>query len=664
MQQNRQSDSVNSAQMQKEQNQILNKIRSLERSLESSLSNGLTIQPGTQVSTLMKRKLSGYHRRPRGTMVISQNPMRRNQMVRDLAPVVKEDEALHKRIERLRSALRKREGQFHNKKAAVEYKQRRPMSPEEYTPPKNQPTPRRSPRHSTVISSTGGNNRANPRNVKQAIINSYNKRLPTLTAPDEGMHSFTDEVRDTIKSSKVSEVLKAFTLPSAFPPIRFPNETSDTPTAVCSPRGRLAANFYTGATSGSGQILPAPNMFLAMFHTPQRAFVIYDANTAGASYTYNVRGCAITNAVPSAPGLTWQIACAPLRAANMVPIHIVNAVSASDYAPHGPVVYAGSNGVNGSTARYMWFEQGTLVTFNYNLTTMGITASFQINADLLTEQGVNMGVASVMQLIPVGTTTGSKAITIPGPGYYSFTIVPYLEQDTGNSSNPFVGTMTITSMYFSASSSVFCHLPASDYANNVIVDKGSRINAFSMMYSNTSNLTGMAGQLGVAQIPGATSWHDYAMGAIDKVLAVKGAKLFKAETGCYGFFKPGGFEDFDIQDGVYTDNGVLYDSRYNIFDNTGYLVMYITVPDPNGRAGYFTYAQGIEYQTTDQWRDQRIPSLQLEAAKLGLTELREIPQFHENPLHLSELLKSIATATKKGLGIANDVVDAVSGIIG
>jgi len=135
--------------------------------------------------------------------------------------------------------------------------------------------------------------------------------------------------------------------------------------------------------------------------------------------------------------------------------------------------------------------------------------------------------------------------------------------------------------------------------------------------------------------------------------------------------KPTETEDFDYINNLDFDaNGNLRDSTYPIDQQRSFLIIVGNCAAPAGCLGLYTVACGIEYLTSDTWRETEKAVVDHLIYDNAINIMKDLVQFHENPLHLSDLWKGIKTTVGKvvkgvvdyGLPIAK-MVKTVAGLI-
>jgi len=184
-----------------------------------------------------------------------------------------------------------------------------------------------------------------------------------------------------------------------------------------------------------------------------------------------------------------------------------------------------------------------------------------------------------------------------------------------------------------------------------------RIMGVSLMYSNTTAEIYKSGTVALAQVPKPNMWDNYL--SLTKITKVSGNASMNASTGAFGFIKPNDYPDFEMLNFINFDQtGVLTSFEYDVVPKHSFIVLFIAnVAETTGsqQSGRWTISHSLEYLTNNQWIEKKTPRGSKELYEEALSAVKLIPQFHENPFHLSDILgvaKKIAnTVLKYGPGV-------------
>jgi hypothetical protein len=175
------------------------------------------------------------------------------------------------------------------------------------------------------------------------------------------------------------------------------------------------------------------------------------------------------------------------------------------------------------------------------------------------------------------------------------------------------------------------------------------------MFTNTAAELNLGGTIAAVQTGEADHWLDYlstggVLGTISKQID---SKIMNMSNGMYGFLKPTGPEDFHYKEDIDLNaSGIMVDSTYSIDKPGSFLIMCPNCPTAAGCSGYYTISYAIEYITPDPWREVEYATVNEIEFGNALNQIRLLPQFHENPLHLSDLwegIKSVGSTILNGV---------------
>jgi hypothetical protein len=323
-------------------------------------------------------------------------------------------------------------------------------------------------------------------------------------------------------------------------------------------------------------------------------------------------------------------------------------VSASAYAPHGPILYAGAcNGRKG-----IWIDatlnRPTTVTINTNNCQNGTFRAMRLNGNdwVLTQPGT---------LIPgkyevvIATAAGASQLTIDVAGYYSFELdEPLLSTST---------TALVNSLVFSGSCCVLAHSPIFGYqglAQNVI---RGRILTASVLYTFRGSTLQNDGMVTAFQFPPGASFSDIKL--FSDIESCPQSYRGRWEKGLYTFLKLNSPKNVEYQDAAFVTgngaNGVITDYTYDLCDSNGFLAIAVDVgasiiggTSQPAAIGDLRVGHSIEWITGNPFFGLAVPCYSAASFTLAFEMMSHVIQFHENGLHL----KDIAEFFKKALGYA------------
>jgi hypothetical protein len=468
-------------------------------------------------------------------------------------------------------------------------------------------------------------------------IEDSNNVLKFGNARSKGMAVSRRVATNTLAATQYAEVQGAIVAPQICPAERYSTEYASNPTAIASP-WTIIDYPWSPADNPTNSQLGASAALVAVFRDPLRFIVYYDENNTEEPYVYTayMTPKVGSSAVPVTPlptdgALSFDEDIAAPYWQHYTP--------GGTFAPHGNYLYSGSDERTEKT--YRWFDQGEQLTVTVNLgvsSTWGITVSLdQFKEDAVIQDSQKADASGSSNLIGL-------SMVVTSSGYYSVHV--FYEYGAP------VTTASIN-MYSTGAGSVFCHLPLPGFeANRQSVD-GVRMVGVSAMYSNNAAPIQKAGTITGYQVPKETDWQQF-IGPLSLVSKLNGAKTMPIENGIYGFLRLTEAEDVELIDEFAVDyaSNALTASYYTLRNVKSYLILRGNVEPVDGRSGFLTLASSIEYMTTDVWRSLDVPRIDPAIYKAAISELKDVPQWHENPLHIKELFSKIlsgATSVIKGV---------------
>jgi len=437
---------------------------------------------------------------------------------------------------------------------------------------------------------------------------------------------------DNINATKVA---MSMSLPAISEDVRFASEFSTKSTAVANPWSRQNIGWTGTGTSPAGSTgLPTTDMFCARFRNPLRNTVVYDANPSAQISAYQFQGQTspnVNSAVGNAIVFNNQTGESPLR--------LDYALPTMPYAPHGPVLYGATDGK--SELRFFWMDvnQSIVGTFSSALVAKYTWKVYGF---------ANGNTTLINSSIPAGVGATTITFATNTAGYFAIAQVA-----NGDASLGAVGTFSSVILTDpSGGCGHFCHLPLPNYTSNVLACEQARILGVSVMYTNEASPLNKQGKIAAVQAPVSDFWTEYASGGYQSVASAADSCVLPAENGMYGFLKPTQPSDFDMIRAMPTVGTQQSAGTYPLNGTSDFIVMYAQITNTSGQDGYWTFANSIEYVTTDVWREVCEPDVSSEDFRQGALLLKTIPQFTENPLHF----KAIFDAIKRGVAAASKAI--------
>lgn len=436
-----------------------------------------------------------------------------------------------------------------------------------------------------------------------------------------------------------NNIAASLMLPHAFPPRRFASQFTSCATAVASPFAVRQLDWTAGATDAV-QTVPNGQMFVAVSRNPLQAYASYKLNSGYTDGEYkflfpfpSTNGFADTlNIVNSVPGVPLQIdaqVCEDVYAGNPLRYH-----------PHGdyyyPVDALGRKGV------HVTATATKPASFFFVQT---ITSGTAANPRIVVYRWVGNAWAEAAQLSPSGNiftlTVGSG-----GTGYYSFA---YVDNAATNVNLTGVFRVTCDAIGFEA-------LP--HFRSMWATIDTMRVNAVSLMVTPHPAMLYEGGQVSGVQLPTTLQIADICEQGDPFTFVSQAAqsKTLPLKKGMFGFHKPTDMSDFSEEDVVSSRGSVVNGFSNPMQPHGGWLVIAALVGKvdtawPSG-ACHVTVCYGIEYRTTNVWMVSMPPQHSADDFATALAIMRATEQWHENPMHMADILAVLKRAGKTALRIS------------
>jgi len=455
------------------------------------------------------------------------------------------------------------------------------------------------------------------------------------------LSSVKTAIRQRLATPLQLRLLQSLTLPGEYPWPRVSSAYGSDPTAT----GKLfrKPGLRYPALTGAGD-LPANSMVGFAFRDALRAALYAFGLNAGDTCIYVAQFQ--TRAV-AGQGTYYPLYDQP-AALDQV---------ASTVSPHGDFLYLGRLGPS-DPARGFLCSDGDKMTV---LWAGGTGLPPGATVDVVISKFVSTTWVDVFEfnLDPfVGT---SFDYGIQSTGYYS---VSFNTRTTATSapSSVYTGTVAITS-----NGGVMSMMWAQNSLPNIedvlTQVKSYSVTALSIMMTNTASPLNRQGQIVGLQLPRGTNPFNF----IDFDTVSGDAKAFQldAVNGMYGFAKPTSPSDMDKRVFQFAAAFDIIDQEFvfSLIPESDYLVISAQVTDPNGRQGYWTFDHNVEYVSLSQWADLRLPEAKAMDFESALVLMTQIPQWHENALHLSDIWEGIKDVARGVWGGVKEIAGVAAPLL-
>lgn len=271
-------------------------------------------------------------------------------------------------------------------------------------------------------------------------------------------------------------------------------------------------------------------------------------------------------------------------------------------------------------------------------------------------------------------------------GWYRFEVIPTNEFNT--QANVLAPTVSVAfELQFTGgrqftgavdSSGAFSIHSMPGYLTHSTLVKDLRVTAATMMFTPDAAAITLGGQAAMRQLPDSSPWW-LEIGKTPSQLGSKpDATVITGKKGIFGFMKAQGPKSYQpiapvsgvpsITSGGFTtyvpdlpsSGGYVYNP---IFPIDGFMEMSLKAVKTStsdsefqSGTGHLTVCWGIEYTTDDTWVESALPEASPQSWDSASYRIRDARQFHENPLHIRDIMNFLRASGRKAWQVAPAVL--------
>jgi len=319
---------------------------------------------------------------------------------------------------------------------------------------------------------------------------------------------------------------------------------------------------------------------------------------------------------------------------------------------------------------------GVYTTLTYDIATLNILTGNPYVAAAGTAYSVVLYQLEGCEWFPVqfgqfvtdgAASTWTGTLNVAQAGYYA------VELAADQNASPLNTDFVVRSTYkYSGICANYVHAPVPNLVDKLTTMNSVLIHAASLMVSSQAADFAANGMVRATQLQCDEQWTKL-MGpnALTKMSSYNPVYNTNFKKGLYSFLKPCGPRDMSVVSLVCRDHlGRVSGLNAPLFPPGGWLVTTCAVVSaslagaPDAAFAYTTVCAGVEYTTTDQWVDQQLPGSTTQEFAEAMEILSRIPQFHENPMHFSDVVNFLKNAGRTALRIAPSLLDALAPAMG
>jgi hypothetical protein len=487
-----------------------------------------------------------------------------------------------------------------------------------------------------------------PKRSRKPVINAMTRRPST-----KAVYSFQDRARidsanslirkaskgngflDSLAALRSTEMslLRSLAMPSDSDPIRVPVGAC-APTAVSKPYINLPIDFSLAVTEPNS--CAAGETMLAISRDPLHAFVHLIRNQTFSAWTQVVTFNTVGLSTTLTMGTRTASSGPPLR--TFLPIAYATVNSGNIGASLSDVKTFG----NAGEGRPCLFINGTATRTTTVTLTNSVAAYYNTSDGVIVEQWLGSGWVPYASNQGTGSSN-ALSITINSPGYYSFC---WSQQQT-STADPGLG------MTLSGTSDFWAIEPIPGMWARMSVMNAARITSTAMLVSNRAPEMYEGGQIVGAQLSPGTNL--LAQATVANIQSAAGSYEGDAKKGIYAYHRCTDIKDFALARIAENYQGTIIAVNLPDLDPPGgWLATAIHCPVVAGAATAYPGANynfnvfwHVEYSTIDTWTERFETRLRNETFLRALDDLRRLKQFHENPLHWTDVMKFIKQVGSK-----------------
>jgi hypothetical protein len=431
------------------------------------------------------------------------------------------------------------------------------------------------------------------------------------------------------------ELAKALSVPNMFPSFRVQDGYASFPTNAASPFLVVPAVFSAVDGSAPDTLgIPADELWAIATRDPRCALRYYDP--IGGSYQYSLIGSEGVDAFDIPAGETFPIE---------------RWRGDSVFQPHGPVLYTGFSDGEGQMNEQKW----TLGQGNQTLVIGGLPVSQATGCWIEALQGdeanpyyaqATTDAGGVLTLDFIDFTRIEDNVSLLPPIFHWSSLK--FDQVTDN------GYVRIT-----GNGPILRQLGLGDWEDVENIFEKLRFNALNIMFSNTANEMDKNGYCAGWQLPSNMDWLGTISDGFEALANKPQASRMLAKNGIHGFWKSTCVADWEYLE-TGGSNDATGSSSYELYAHSDTLIMCVKIPNKLGRAGYLSVFSATEQRHESPWFGDGFPTHERRHFERALEIQGRMPQWHENPFHISDIFKWIGK-NKEKIKKTGSIFNAVTG---
>lgn len=404
--------------------------------------------------------------------------------------------------------------------------------------------------------------------------------------------------------------------------------------------GQMAA-FTTAIkrvkTNAPVSFTAAKQAIFFLFRDPFRSAVVYWTPQVAGTFRYTASGKIAFGEAANAANTTSLVPDITKLNVEQNPDISVYIKNGGTETPHGDNLFPVQ--VQGSRKMFVFKGPGETILIGHNQSGAG---TFVYNFYTLIDGAEQFFRSSGN----ITVSTNFSTITTADPiGYYAVTVTC--------SAAPSSASFTLN-VDQAISGPTWAHLHADGLAGELMKIGDLRGLAKSVRISNATPDLYRQGHVVAVQTSGSLSWIDFAVKSdpFKFVASMNGAlQPSDVRNGLFTYLKPTSADDFEFRKNV--DNNVLANNRAGaiVEDDDCCMVVVIRVADTTNQIFNALVTDVYEYRTNSQQEEVAFSEMTEVENLTSFDNLRAVPQFAENPLHIRQIWDKIKQITSQGMNL-------------
>lgn len=418
-----------------------------------------------------------------------------------------------------------------------------------------------------------------------------------------------------VDQSDVGKILRALFLPKIYgDEFRLASEGAGMKSAAANMSVNYNSANWENATADNQ--IPAQDLMGFLFGNALRAFILFEHNPTGQTFTY-----ALQNLLGTGTSFSLPL----FNNTQIVPRY---AASTSAYAPHGPILFPGYDEAGNY---YVWVDNGTALGAN----------SLDVN--------LNVGAAGTAGMVTWYRWDGKHAVLHDQTQFAAAQQLYTTRPPVGGAymfAKVYTADATVTSctVTINCSQGSWGHHPVSDVTTLMTNAFGIRVNSATVKVQNNASFNNKNGDFTTVTVSKSLPWCQIASSA-DNLSTLQNYRDRPADNGYFGVILPDSDEDVsEFYDDIAADSnrgGAINQFAFPLSERRPYKAIGLTVPIKEGRSFTWDVTHTIEYITNNKLVGQGVSQVSEDSVKAAIVIASTMETDYDNPTHWKDIVSTI-----------------------